>query len=219
MSLARRGVSRDIAARLATGRAHVLRAVTSTVLKGEEHACHDTVLDSLVTPPPAAGHRRSGRPRCRRTSRTRGESRQGSRGRLHLCRAERRLWIQPGARRSRGDAEEDAGRQDRRGREGSRNRRRVENHGEHDQAGRRDAAVPHQLRLFRPVHAEDGGQVQGHPVPPLRRPVAERQAPDEHRVVFRLHRHVPVSERHRRRPCHEDRRRSASSPPSRSRRC
>ena len=94
-----------------------------------------------------------------------------------------------------------------------------EDHGEHDQAGWRDPAVPHQLRLFRSVHAEDGGQISEHPVPPLRRAVAERQAPDEHRVVFRLYRHGPVPQRHRRRRMRRNRRSSASSPPSRSRRC
>ena len=169
--------------------------------EGEEHAGNDAYITHFhavicckgppASPPPALPAQR-------------GKSRQGTRGRLYLCRGERRLWIQPGARRSRGNAEEDARREDRRGRKGPRDRRRLQNHGEHDRAGRRHPAVPHQLRLFRPVHAEDGRQIQEHPVPPLRRLVAERQAPDEHRIVFRLHRHVPVPEWHRRRPRHKD---------------
>ena len=64
-----------------------------------------------------------------------------------------RLRLQPGARRGRGRAQEDAGRQGRRGGEGPRDRRRPEDHGEHDQPGRRHADLPDLVRLLRSAHA------------------------------------------------------------------
>ena len=139
--------------------------------------------------------------------------------RLHLCRAEGRLRLQPGACRSRRDAEEDARREDRRRGKGAGDRRCPEDHGEHDPARWRDPAVPHQLRLFRPVHAAHGGEVSEDPVPPLRRAVAEGQAPDERRILFRLYRHVPVPSTASPPATRPRARSSASSPPSRSRRC
>ena len=92
----------------------------------------------------------------------------------------------------------------RRGRERPRDRRRPEDHGEHDQPRRRHADLPDLLRLFRPPHAGHVRQVPERAVPPLRRHVDQGQAPDECRLLFRLYRHGPVSERHRRRPCVED---------------
>ena len=87
-------------------------------------------------------------------------------------------------------------------------------------AGRRHADLPDLVRLLRSAHAGDGRRsIPNVQLPPLRRPVDRRQAPEERRQLFRLHRRVPVPERHRRRPHHASRRSSASSPPSRSRRC
>ena len=57
------------------------------------------------------------------------------------------------------DAEEDARRQDRRGRKGPRNRRRFEDHGKHDQAGRRDLCCSPPALAISTVHAENGRQV------------------------------------------------------------
>src|SRR5215468_5910128 len=71
---------------------------------------------------------------------------------------------------------------------------------EHDRARRRDALVPDQLRLFRSARDQDGGEISQDRVPPLRRPVAEGQAPEERRLLLRLHRHGTIFERHRRRP-------------------
>ena len=74
--------------------------------------------------------------------------------RLHLCRAARRLRLQPGARRGGRHREEDAGRQGGRGGEGAGDGRRREIDGEHDQPRRRHAALPDLVRLLRPAHAE-----------------------------------------------------------------
>ena len=111
------------------------------------------------------------------------------------------------------------GRHRHRGGERPRDGRRPEDHGEHDQPGRRHARLPDLVRLLRPAHAEDVREVSRRAVPPLRRHVERGQAPDEYRLLFRLYRHGPVPERHRRRPHLARPRRSASSPPSRSRRC
>ena len=78
--------------------------------------------------------------------------------RLHLCRLARRLRLQPGARARRGGAEEDAGRQGRRGREGPGDRRGREDHGIDDQPRRRHAALPDVVRLLQPAHDQDGRQ-------------------------------------------------------------
>ena len=76
-----------------------------------------------------------------------------SHGRLHLCRAQGRLRLQPVPCRGRGGGQEDRRRHRGRGRERARDGRCVEDHGIHDQPRWRDAAVPDILRLFRPVHA------------------------------------------------------------------
>ncbi len=58
-----------------------------------------------------------------------------------------------------GDAAQDERRQGGRGGERRRDRRRPEDHGEHDQPGRRHAGLPDLVRLFRPAHAEGGAEV------------------------------------------------------------
>ena len=64
--------------------------------------------------------------------------------------------------------------------------------------------LPDLVRLLRPAHAQDVREVSRRAVPPLRRHVERREAPDERRLLFRLYRHGPVPERHRRRPHLED---------------
>ena len=54
---------------------------------------------------------------------------------------------------------------------------------------------PHMLKMCE--------KYPGRAVPPLRRHVGRGQAPEERRFLFRLYRHGPVPERHRRRPHHE----------------
>ena len=117
--------------------------------------------------------------------------------------ARERLRLQPGPCRGCGGAEDDARRDGGRGGERPRDRRRAEDDGSMiNLDGRLD--LPDLLRLFRPAHAGHGRQVPERAVPPLRRHVDRRQAPDERRLLLRLHRHGPVPERHRRRPCHQD---------------
>ena len=70
---------------------------------------------------------------------------------------------------------------------------------------------PHMLAMAR--------EVSRRALRALRRHVDRRQAPEEHRQLLRLHRRVPVPERRDRRPHDARARSSASSPPSRSRRC
>ena len=79
-------------------------------------------------------------------------------------------------------------------------------------------AVPDLVRLLRSARARARAQVPRRPLLALRRPV-DREEPEERRQLLRLRRGVPVPERRHRRPHDEDARSSASSPPSRSRRC
>ena len=115
-------------------------------------------------------------------------------------------------------AQEDAGHQGRRGGEGAGDRRGREDHGVHDQSRRRDAAVPDFVRLLQPAHDQDGQQISEASLRALRRPV-DREGPEERRQLFRLHRRGAVRQRHRRRLHRPSPASSASSPPSRSRRC
>ena len=101
-------------------------------------------------------------------------------------------------------AEEAARRQGGRGREGPRDRRRPEDHGEHDRPGRRHAGVPDLVRLLRPAHAEGGGEVPEGALPALRRPLERRQDPTNVGSYFGYIDEAPVPHRHRRRPCHQD---------------
>ena len=93
-----------------------------------------------------------------------------------------------------------ARRHDHRGGERPRDGRRPEDHGEHDQPGRRQPGLPDLVRLLRSAHAEDVREVSRRAVPPLRRHVERGEAPEERRLLFRLYRHGPVPQRHRRRP-------------------
>ena len=79
-------------------------------------------------------------------------------GRLHLCRPEGRLRLQPGACRGRGGAEGHGRPHRRRGGERPGDRRRPEDHGIDDQPRRRLARLPDLVRLFRPAHAGDGAR-------------------------------------------------------------
>ena len=138
--------------------------------------------------------------------------------RLHLCRLARRLRLQPGPCGRRGRAQEDARHQGGRGGEGPRDRRRRKDHGVDDQSRRRDAAVPDLVRLLQSAHDQDGGEVSEAALRALRRPV-DRQGSEERRQLFRLYRRGAACQRHRRRLYDQDPASSASSPPSRFRRC
>ena len=48
---------------------------------------------------------------------------------------------------------------------------------------------PTSFGYFDPHMLAHGREIPERPVPPLRRPVDQGQAPDEHRLLFRLHRH------------------------------
>ncbi len=89
------------------------------------------------------------------------------------------------------------GREDPRRRERGRDARRAEDHGEHDQSGRRDGAVSDFLRLLRSPHPEDGGEIPAGHVPALRRSVRREQAPEERGQLLRLHRRGGVRRRRR----------------------
>ena len=78
---------------------------------------------------------------------------------------------------------------------------------------------PTSFGYFDPHMLAMSAKYPGRAVPPLRRPVDRGQAPDERRHLLWLYRRGPISERRRRRPCHASPRSSASSRPSRSRRC
>ena len=77
---------------------------------------------------------------------------------------------------------------------------------------------PTSFGYFDPHILQDGGEIPEGPLRAWRRPV-DRQGPEEHRQLFRLHRRGAVHQRHRRRLRDQDRASSASSRPSRSRRC
>ena len=55
------------------------------------------------------------------------------------------------------------------------------------------------VRLFRSARARDGQEISRRDVPALRRAVEREGASEERRQLLRLHRRVPVPQRHRRR--------------------
>ena len=107
-----------------------------------------------------------------------------------------RLWIQPGPRGGRGGGGQAARRQGPRG-EGPRDPGGPEDHGEHDQPGRRKDPVPDLLRLLRPAHLEGRTQVPGGDLPPCGRSLPGRP-PEKRGELFRLYRRGPVCGRDRR---------------------
>ena len=132
---------------------------------------------------------------------------------------EDRLRLQPGPRAGCGGHRQAARRQGPRGGDGPRDLGRPEDDGEHDQPRRGDAALPDLVRLLRSAHPQRGQEVHERDLPALRRPVPGGQAPDQRRQLLRLHRRGRVRLGHRGRPDDASRTSSASSPPSRFRRC